>query len=581
MNSKQISEKFLKYFKKNKHKIVPSDSLIPEMDPSLLLTSAGMVQFKQELLGKKKPISKRVANIQRSFRTGDIDDVGNRRTLTFFFMLGSWSFGDYFKKEAIDFAFNLLTKGYKFNKNKLWATYFKGNKLIPKDNETKTYWENYLPKERIIGLGEKDNFWIVGNTGPCGPSTEIYYDRGKKFGCGKKSCKPGCDCDRFLEIWNAGVFIQYNKTEDGKLHDLKLKSVDTGAGLERLAAVLQNKDSVFDIDIMSPITNKIKSLSKKKNTEEIRVIADHIRGAVFLISDGVKPSNLERGYILRRILRRLIRNAEFLEMQENYIEELVKIIIKIYDGYYYKGLKKKQKQILETIQEEKEKFEKTLDKGLNKFKTVNFKKKISGKDAFFLYQSYGFPLEITKDLAEENKLKVDEKGFYKEFEKHKVASRAGVEKKFGGAGSFGEKVAKQHTATHLLHQALREVLGNEVKQAGSDLTPERIRFDFTFHRKLTPEEIKKVENIVNKKIKQALPVRLEIMSLKEAKKQGAIGLFEDKYADKIQVVSIGNYSKEICAGPHVKNTKELKHFKIIKEKSSAAGIRRIKAVLNP
>ena len=579
MNSKKITEKFLKYFEKHKHKIVPSDSLIPEMDPTLLLTSAGMVQFKQELLGKKKPISPRIANIQRSFRTGDIEDVGNRRTMTFFFMLGSWSFGDYFKEGAIDFAYDLIVNGYKFDKNKLWATYFKGNKSIPKDKESKDYWQKYLPKERIIGL-EKDNFWIVGNSGPCGPSTEIYFDRGKKGGCGKKSCKPGCNCDRFLEIWNAGVFIQYNKTEDGKLQELQLKSVDTGAGLERFAAVLQNKESVFDIDIMSPITNKIKSLSKKQETQEIRVISDHIRGAVFLIADGIKPSNLERGYILRRILRRLIRNAQFLGMEENYIEELVKEVVKIYDGYFYKGLKKKEKGIIETIQEEKEKFEKTLNQGLNKFKSMNFKNKISGKDAFFLYQSYGFPIEVTNDLAEENKLKVDEKGFYKEFEKHKTASRAGVEKKFGGAGSFGEKVARQHTATHLLHQALREVLGEEVKQAGSDLTPERIRFDFTFSRKLTEEEKKKVEDIVNKKIKEALPVKLEIISLKEAKKQGAIGLFEDKYADEVQVVSVGKYSKEICAGPHVKNTKELKHFKIKKEKSSAAGIRRIKAVLN-
>ncbi|MFH1840299.1 MAG: alanine--tRNA ligase [Nanoarchaeota archaeon] len=578
MNSEKITETFLKYFEKHKHKIVPSDSLIPEMDPTLLLTSAGMVQFKQALLGKQKPIAPRVANIQRCFRTGDIDEIGNRRHLTFFFMMGSWSFGDYFKEGAVDLAYDLIINGYKFDKDKIWATVFKGNKQVPKDIETKKAWLKYLPKERVVELGEKDNFWIVGNTGPCGPSTEIYYDRGKKFGCNKKSCKPGCDCDRFLEFWNAGVFIQYNKTEDGKLEDLPMKSVDTGAGLERFAALLQNKDSVFDVDIMIPITNKIKSLSKKQSKIEIRVIADHIRGAVFLIADGVRPSNLERGYILRRILRRIIRNAQLLEMKENYMEELVKIVIKTYEGTYYKGFN--QKEILNTIEEEKQKFEKTLNKGLKKFKDFNFKKTISGKDAFFLYQSFGFPIEITKDLAKENKLKVDEKGFEKEFKKHQETSRAGVEKKFGGAGSFGEKVAAQHTATHLLHQALREVLGNEVKQAGSDLTPERIRFDFTFSRKLTDEEKKKVEDIVNKKIKEALPVKLETISLKEAKKMNAIGLFEEKYADKVQVVSVGNYSKEICAGPHVKNTKELKHFKIKKEKSSAAGIRRIKAVLD-
>lgn len=579
MKYNKIRDKFLNFFNEKNHKIIGESSLVPESDPTVLLTNSGMLPLKPYFLGLEKPPSNRLVNIQRCFRTGDIDDVGsNSRTLTFFFMLGSWSIGDYFKKEAIDLAWELVTKHFKLDKDRIWVSVFKGDKLVPWDKESYKAWQKYLPRKRIVKLG-KDNFWIAGTTGPCGPSTEIYYDRGEKFGCKKKSCKPGCDCDRFFEIWNAGVFMEYNKDEKGKLSELPMKSVDTGAGLERFAALLQGKNSIFEIDMFKPIVDKIISLSEKRNTRSIRIIADHIRGSVFLIMDNVMPSNLDRGYILRRILRRAILHSKLLGIKEK-ISILAEEVIDLYK-YDYPLLHDKWKNILKVIDEEDEKFSKSLSKGMRMLDRIIKEtkiKKLKTKDVFKLYASYGFPIELTKEIAEENKLSVDEKAFWKLFKEHQEVSRAGVEKKLGGVGHFGVSVARQHTTTHLLHQALRDVLGKKIEQAGSDLTPERIRFDFTFDRALTSEEIKKVEEIVNSKIKEGLVIRVEEMDFDKAKKV-AIGLFEEKYKDRVKVYSIGSYSREICAGPHVKNTREIGKFKIVRQKSIGKGLRRIRAVV--
>jgi alanyl-tRNA synthetase len=590
MRSKEIRKKFIEFFKKQGHIEIPGTSLISD-DPTLLLVNAGMVQFKSYFLGEEKPPSKRITNCQKCFRTVDIDKVGdNSRTLTFFEMLGNWSIGDYNKKEAIAYAWDLLTKDYKLNKNKLWVSIFKGDKNIPFDKESLENWLwQGVKRERIVKLGIEDNFWIGGPSGPCGPCTEIYYDLGEDIGCGKRKCQPGCDCDRFLEIWNL-VFIEYYKDENGEITRLPIKSVDTGAGLERLAVVLQEKKSVFETDLFGPIINLINQQltinnQQFSNQKAIRIIADHIKGAVFLITDGVLPSNIERGYILRRILRRAIRYGKLLELPKNFLIPLAQKVIEIYQDVYPE-IKSKENDTLIVIQNEEEKFEKTLEKGLKEFEkliqlTINRKQLIiSGKEAFGLFQSYGLPIELIEELAKERGFKVDKLGFYQAQKEHQEISRAGAEKKFGGIGKeITYQAKKLHTATHLLHQALREVLGKQVKQMGSDINPQRLRFDFSHPQKMTESEIKKVEDLVNQKIKEDLEVKREQMNLQQALNSGALSFFKEKYPEKVTVYSIGNFSKEICAGPHVERTSELGHFRIIKEESSGAGIRRIRAIL--
>ncbi len=599
MASKELREKFLKFFEKRGHKTAPSFSLMPP-DSSVLFTTAGMQQFALELEGKQDPIKKfgsqHLVDCQKCFRSDDIGEIGDDTHHTFFEMLGNWSIGqdengNYFKEGAIKFALEFLVNELGFDKNKLYPTIFKGNKDlpphqnfgsggIPRDEESLKIWqENNIPKERIKEFGKEDNLWgPVGEVGVCGPNSEIFFDRGEKFGCNRKDCAPNCvHCQRFIEIWNL-VFIQYYKDKNGKYQLLPQKSVDTGMGLERMAAILQNKASAYETDLFLPIIQeleKISSTNYKLQTTNYRIIADHIRAAVFLISEGILPLNVEQGYVLRRLLRRAMRYGKILGAKPGFLIPLAQKVIEIYKDIYPE-VQSKQADILTVIQKEEEKFKKALDTGMKETSSVVAQGDISGKQAFDLYQTYGFPIEMLKEMAKERGRKVDEQGFNKALKQHQEISRAGKEKKFGGGGEFS---AELHTATHLLHSALREILGEQVKQMGSDINLERLRFDFSFERKMTSDELKKVEDLVNQKIKQDLIVKKEEMFYQEAIKSNALAFFREKYPEKVSVYSIGGFSKEICAGPHAKRTGELGRFKIVKEQSSSAGVRRIRAIL--
>lgn len=588
MHTKELKKRYLEFFKEKEHVIISSASLMPEHDPTVLFTTAGMHPLVPYLMGQPHPQGKRLANCQKCIRTGDIDEVGDPSHLTFFEMLGNWSLGDYFKEDAIKWSFEFLTekKWLGLDKEKISVTCFKGYKDAPKDEESFEIWESLgIPKERIFFFPKKDNWWgPAGKTGPCGPDTEMFYDTGKEK-CGK-DCKPGCSCGKYFEIWN-DVFMQYNKVGGGKYEVLKQKNVDTGMGLERTAAVLQGKSTVYEIEIFMPIVKKIKELAKLDDLDEkqelsIRVITDHIRASTFILGDdlGIVPSNLDQGYILRRFIRRCIRHGKLLGIGNEFLTELAQIVIDLHKGDY-KELEKNKEFILNELKKEDERFRMTLEKGLHRFERMAGNKLISGKESFLLFQSFGFPFEMTEELAKEKGIKVDKKGFEKEFEKHQELSRVGAEKRFkGGLGDHSVETTKLHTATHLLNQALREVLGKkDIFQRGSNITPERLRFDFNFERKVTKEELAKVEDWVNEMIKEELPVVCSEMTPDEAKKKGAQGVFEHKYGEKVFVYTIGKKSVEICGGPHVENTKELDHFKIKKEESSAAGVRRIKAVL--
>ncbi len=580
LTCKELKNEYLDFFKRKKHAIIENSSLIPTKDdPTVLFTTAGMHPLVPYLLGKPYPRGKRLANVQRCVRTGDIDEVGDDSHLTFFEMLGNWSLGDYFKKESIEWSYEFLTEVLKIDPERISVTCFAGDKDAPKDVESARIWRRVgIPEERIFFLPKKDNWWgPAGETGPCGPDTEIFFDNGQKV-C-EKSCKPGCGCGKYLEIWN-DVFMEHNKTADGKFVLLKQKNVDTGMGVERTAAVLQGKKSVYDIEVMKPLMDKVRSFSTAWDDCSAKIVVDHMRAAVFIIADGVSPSNVTQGYVLRRLIRRLIRHARLIGIEHDFMKDVARDVIRMYSDDY-PHLKKKENSIFAELSAEYERFAHTLVKGLGMFNKMAEKgKRMNGEDAFLLFQSYGFPLEMTEELAAERGIKVDTAGFKREYERHQEVSRVGAEQKFkGGLADTSEQSTKLHTATHLLHQALRDVLGDSVEQRGSNITVERLRFDFSFGRKMAPEEIKKVESIVNEKIKESLPVRREEMSVEQAKKSGAMGLFERKYGDKVSVYSVGSYSKEICMGPHVRNTSELGHFKIQKEEASSAGVRRIKAVL--
>jgi len=530
------------------------------------------------LLGQKHPQGKRLTNNQKCIRTGDIEEVGDTTHLTFFEMLGNWSLGDYFKKEAINYSYEFLTKYLKLNPKNMHVTCFKGDKDAPKDEESAKIWESLgIPKERIYFFGKKENWWgPAGNTGPCGPDTEMFYDIGIEP-C-NENCNPSCNCGKYVEIWN-DVFMQYNKTANGKYEPLKQKNVDTGFGLERAAMILQNKKTIYETELFEPIVKKIKEISTKENERSLRIVADHLRASTFILAEQVHPSNIEQGYVLRRLIRRAIRHGKKLGIEDCFTYKIALTIINNYNQDYPE-LEENKDFILEEIKKEEKKFENTLKKGLRVFKkeTKNLKK-IPKELAFKLYQSYGFPLEMTQELAKEHNLKL-ESGFEDELRKHQELSRKATEGKFGsGLADHSEEVTKLHTATHLLHQALKKVLGKNIQQKGSNITKERLRFDFNYDKKLTQEEIKEIEKIVNKKIQQGLEVTFKEMSYDKAKETGATGLFANKYGDKVKVYSVGDFSKEICSGPHVKNTKELGKFKIVKEKSIASGIRRIRAVL--
>ncbi|MDD5043284.1 MAG: alanine--tRNA ligase [Patescibacteria group bacterium] len=615
MTTDELRKKYLKFFEEKGHKVIPSASLIPENDPTVLFTTAGMHPLVPFLLGEEHPAGKRLVNVQKCVRTGDIDEVGDDWHLTFFEMLGNWSLGDYFKKEAIEMSWEFLTakKWLGLDKDKIAVSVFVGDEDVVFDKEAYDIWKSLgLSEERIARLGKKDNWWgPAGKTGPCGPDTEMFYWVGE----GEPHGNPGENPNDWVEIWN-DVFMQYNKTADGKYEELKQKNIDTGMGLERTVAILNDKKSVYEIDEFKEIFNEIRRLSgvdydnhnaivksKSKtqplvwgndgvhNSTEIvrsfRIVADHVRAATFLLSDerGIEPSNLGQGYVLRRLIRRTVRYGKQIGIEEFFTSKVAEVVINQMKDIYSE-LEKNKKRILHELQKEEEKFAKTLEKGLKEFKKLE---KISGKDAFNLFSTYGFPLELTKELAREKGLKIEEAEFNEEFKKHQELSRTASVGQFkGGLADASEQVKKLHTATHLLHAALRQVLGDHVEQRGSNITEERLRFDFVHPQKMTPQEIMEVENLVNEQIKKKLPINCDIKTVEEAKKEGAIGLFEYKYGDKVKVYTVGDnssvcseppFSREICGGPHVSNTGELGHFKIIKEEASSAGIRRIKAIL--
>jgi len=590
MHSSEIRKKFLEFFKTRGHSVIPSASLVPsETDPTALFTTAGMHPLVPYLLGEKHPGGKRVANIQKCVRTGDIDEVGDARHLTFFEMMGNWSFGDYFKKEAIEWSWEFLTdkKWLGLDKNKLAVSIFAGDSDSPFDEEAFDLWKKLgMPEYRIAKLPKKNNWWgPAGQTGPCGPDTEMFYWMG---GADKIPDSFNDDNDLWAEIWN-DVFMQYNKGEDGKYYPLKQKNVDTGIGLERMAMIMQGKDNVYETDLFEPIINQLRDSVSKSNSEteslskSMRIIADHIKASVFIIADEVAPSNVGRGYILRRLIRRAVRYGKTLGIKDEFLKEVAEPIFEIYKEFYPE-LPEKMGMILNAISEEEKKFNKTLEKGLKEFESVSQEGSISGKDAFILFSTYGFPLEMTVELAKEKNIGVDTKGFGKEFEEHQKISRTASAGMFkGGLADAGEKTTRYHTATHLLHKALKIVLGENVNQKGSNITSERLRFDFSWPEKMTKEQIEKVEEIVNGKIKENLPVSWTEMNLDEARKSGAIGLFGHKYEDKVKVYNIGrddkSFSMEICMGPHAVSTGNLGRFKIVKEEAVSAGTRRIKAIL--
>lgn len=575
VTSIELKKKFIEFFKSKGHKEIENSSLVPRDDPTVLFTTAGMHPLVPFLLGQKHPLGKRLVNVQRCIRTGDIDSVGDSYHHTFFEMLGNWSLGDYFKKDAIEWSFAFLTKVLKMPAERIAVSVFKGDKDCPKDEESASVWLGLgIPKERIAYLPKENNWWgPAGKTGPCGPDTEMFYWKPNNK---KAPVKFNPEDDNWVEIWN-DVLMQYNKDEKG-YHTAEQKNVDTGMGVERTTAILNGLEDNYLSDVFLPVIKKIEGISGKKYSgqKEMRIIADHIKASVFIISDGVVPSNSERGYVLRRLIRRAIRYGWEIGMKQ-FTVKVAEPVFEIYPDY-----KLDKKKVFEELEKEEEKFLKTIEEGVKYFRKISDgKKNISGKDAFLLYQSFGFPLEMTAELAEEKGIKVDEEGFESENTKHQELSRTASSGMFkSGLADNSEATTKLHTATHLLNQALREVLGKkDIFQKGSNITPERLRFDFNFERKLTDEELKKVEDLVNKKISDALEVKREEMTVEEAKKKGAQGVFESKYGEKVSVYSAGSFSKEICAGPHVKNTKEIGKFKIIKEESSAAGVRRIKAIL--
>ncbi len=581
MNALEIRNRYLEFFKNHGHKVIPSAPLIPENDPSVLFNTAGMQPLVPYLLGQVHPEGRRLTDYQKCIRTNDIEEVGDNRHLTYFEMLGNWSLGDYFKDESIKMSFEFLTKGLEIPVEKLSVTCFGGNETLGKDEEAASIWEKVgIPRERIYFL--KDNWWIAGETGPCGSDTEIFYDTGKPK-CSPE-CNPDCDCGKYVEIWN-NVFMEFFKHEDGSITPLKQKNVDTGLGLERVNMLLQGKETPYDTEIFEPVMKKLEVLQKADDIYSRRVVAEHLRSSMMIICDGGRPSNLDRGYVLRRLIRRMIRQMNKLQIDLNELPSLIDLDIDILKEMY-PDLDRNREIIKSTIIEEKDKFVKTLAHGEKEFEKEMNKIKQNGQDilegkvVFKLYDTYGFPPEVTADLAKENGLKIDLDGFKTLFKEHQEKSRAGSEQKFkGGLASTGEMETKYHTATHLLNAALKKILGSHVHQRGSNITSDRMRFDFSHDSKMTDDEKKEVEDLVNKWINDSIPVERLEMKKDDAIKMGAEAMFIEKYGDIVSVYKIGDVSLELCGGPHVNNTSELGHFKIKKEESSSSGVRRIKAIL--
>ena len=592
LSSRELRQLYLDFFRSKGHAVIPSASLIPENDPTVLFTTAGMHPLVPYLMGQKHPAGNRLTDVQKCVRTGDIDEVGDTSHCTFFEMLGNWSFGDYFKKESIAWSWEFLTdeKWLGIPKEKLSFTCFEGDADAPRDTVSHDRWlEMGADPSHIVYLPKKNNWWgPAGLTGPCGPDTEIFYDTGRPA-CGP-DCKAGCDCGKYLEIWN-NVFMEYNKVGEGKFEPLAQKNVDTGMGLDRTIATLQGVESVFDTDAFSGIIELIGKLSHHSYKESdatvkaFRIIADHIRCATFILGDqrGVTPSNVDQGYILRRLIRRSIRYAMQLNIPRYGIVEIASAVIDQY-GDVYPELEENREKVLSELKREENRFADTLKKGIKEFnKTAANAQdgKIDGISAFHLYDTYGFPIELTMELAQEKGITVDVDGFHAAFAEHQKKSQAGATQRFkSGLADHQEATTALHSATHLLHKALRVVLNDDtISQKGSNITAERLRFDFSFPRKLTPEELKAVEDLVNEQIGRHMPITCEEMTVAEAKAQGAIGLFESKYGERVKVYTMGDFSKEICGGPHAENTGDLGHFVIKKEEASSSGVRRIKAIL--
>ena len=583
MKAIEIRKKYLNFFKNHGHAVIPSAPLIPENDSSVLFTTAGMQPLVPYLLGEPHPQGKRLTDYQKCVRTNDIEEVGDNRHLTYFEMLGNWSLGDYFKEESIQMSYDFLTQELQIPAEKISVTCFAGDEDCARDEVTAECWKKAgIPEDRIYYFGKDDNWWIAGETGPCGPDTEMFYDTGKP-NC-SPNCNPSCGCGKYVEIWN-NVFMEFYKDENGKYTKLKQKNVDTGLGIERMTMILEGKETPFETELFSHIMDKLVELQKVDNISSRRIIAEHLRSSMMIIADGGRPSNIDRGYILRRLIRRMIRHMNKLEISLDELSTLVELNVENLKEMYPE-LENKKEIIKNVILEEKDKFVKTLTKGEKEFEKEiseirkQGKEVVDGKIVFRLYDTYGFPPEVTEELAQENGMKIDKEEFNKLFKEHQEKSRAGSEQKFkGGLASTGEMETKYHTATHLLNAALKQVLGQHVHQKGSNITAERMRFDFSHPSKMTDEEKQKTEDLVNSWIQSAIPVEHMEMKKEEAIKMGAEAMFIEKYGDIVSVYKIGDFSLEVCGGPHVHNTSELGHFKIKKEESSSSGVRRIKAIL--
>lgn len=582
MKAIEIRNKYLNFFKKHGHSVIPSAPVVPENDPSVLFTTAGMQPLVPYLLGQKHPSGTRLTDYQKCVRTNDIDEVGDNRHLTYFEMLGNWSLGDYFKDESIAMSYEFLTKELGIPAEKLSVTCFAGDEDCAKDEVAYKAWKKAgIPDERIYFFGKDDNWWIAGEEGPCGPDTEMFYDTGKPK-CSPE-CNPSCGCGKYVEIWN-NVFMEFYKDKNG-YSKLKQKNVDTGLGLERMTMLLQGKETPFEIELFAPVMEKLESLQNVDNISSRRIVAEHLRSSMMIINDGARPSNVDRGYILRRLLRRMTRHLNKLEIDLSTLPEIIDTSIEALKELYPE-LEANKETIKSVIIQEKDKFMKTLQNGEREFekianRTINAGNEVLDTEVVFnLYETYGFPPEMTEELAKEKGLKVDMSDYQKLFEEHQAKSRIGSEQKFkGGLASSGEIETKYHTATHLLNAALKIVLGEHVHQKGSNITAERMRFDFSHGAKMTDEEKQKTEDLVNEWISQGIDVVVEEMSKSKAIESGAECMFIERYPDVVTVYTIGDFSKELCGGPHVKNTSQLGHFKIKKEEASSSGVRRIKAIL--
>lgn len=591
LNSVELRKAYLDFYREHSHAAIQSASLIPENDPTVLFTTAGMHPLVPYLLGEKHPAGNRLTDVQICVRTGDIDEVGDASHCTFFEMLGSWSLGDYFKEDAIKWAYDFLINRLEFDLDKFAVSVFAGDDVCPRDEESANVWRGLgLKEEQIFFLDRKHNWWgPAGVTGPCGPDTEMFIDTGKPA-CSDE-CSPACDCGKYLEIGN-NVFMQYFKDAEGKYAPMDKKNVDQGMGFERMLCILNEYKSVYETDLFDFAIKKLEELSGKKYgendeiTKAMRIVADHTRTATFMIGDvkGISPSNVDQGYILRRLIRRAMRYCRTLGVGYDALNEISALFVQKY-GDVYTNIADNAERIQQELSLEQEKFSKTVEQGLKEFDKIlahlpEGMKVFPGKTAFRLYDTFGFPIEMTAELAKEHGFDVDMAGYNKAFEEHQAKSKAGAEQKFkGGLADGGEQTARLHSATHLLNYALKKVLGDDgIMQKGSNITPERLRFDFNFPRPMTAEEIKAVEDVVNDEIKANATVKCEEMSVEEAREQGAIGVFGDRYGEVVKVYTIGS-SKEICGGPHANTTGELGKFRIVKEQSSSAGIRRIKAVL--